>query len=61
MANEKPKLKLKLSLKKETLRELNDSQLDTLEQVVGGTCGCGSAAGQARTMYAELPRCDYSN
>ena len=30
-------LKLKLSLKKETLRELNDSQVDALDQVVGGT------------------------
>ena len=30
-------LKLKLSLKKETLRELNDSQLGVLDQVVGGT------------------------
>ncbi|WP_375760334.1 hypothetical protein [Corallococcus exercitus] len=30
-------LKLKLSLKKETLRELNDSQVGVLDQVVGGT------------------------
>ncbi|RKG70012.1 hypothetical protein D7V80_06800 [Corallococcus sp. CA054B] len=30
-------LKLKLSLKKETLRELNDSQVGALDQVVGGT------------------------
>ncbi|MHA7632236.1 hypothetical protein [Corallococcus sp. M7] len=30
-------LKLKLSLKKETLREVADSQLGVLDQVVGGT------------------------
>jgi hypothetical protein len=53
MANEKkqtPKLKLKLSLKTETLRELSDSQLNTLDQVVGGT-GCGCTIIEARTAY----------
>jgi hypothetical protein len=60
MADEK-KLKLKLSLKKETLRELKDSQLDTLDQVVGGTCVCGSVTGGARTVYSEQPMCDYSS
>jgi hypothetical protein len=35
--------KLKLSLKKETLRPLSDNELDSLDSVVGGTCftsGC---------------------
>jgi hypothetical protein len=35
--------KLKLSLKKETLRPLSDNELDSLDAVVGGTCftsGC---------------------
>ena len=35
--------KLKLSLKKETLRPLVDRELDMLDSVVGGTCftsGC---------------------
>ena len=53
MANEKKqtqKLKLKLSLKTETLRELNESQLDTLEQVVGGTAICTCTYIDARTM-----------
>ncbi|MHA7632235.1 hypothetical protein [Corallococcus sp. M7] len=35
--SQKQSLKLKLSLKKETLRELNDSQVGALDQVVGGT------------------------
>jgi hypothetical protein len=52
MANEK--LKLKLSLKKETLRELNDSQLNTLDQVVGGT-GCNCTYLEARSAP---PPCD---
>jgi hypothetical protein len=30
--------KLKLSLKKETLRPLADNELDSLDSVVGGTC-----------------------
>ncbi len=56
MANEKkPTLKLKLSLKKETLRELNDSEMGALDQVVGGTntsancCGCTVLTEVART------------
>jgi hypothetical protein len=52
MANEKKqqkKLTLKLSLKKETLRELNESQLDTLDQVVGGTAICTCTYIEART------------
>ncbi len=35
--NELPKLKLKLSLKKETLRTLSDSEQHLLDGVVGGT------------------------
>lgn len=40
-------MKLKLSFKKETLRVIDDSQLDQLEEVVGGEgsklgCICGS-------------------
>ncbi|HEX8436563.1 hypothetical protein [Archangium sp.] len=46
----KPKLSVSLSLKKETLRELQDSQLSTLDQVVGGT-GCGCTYIEARTAY----------
>ena len=66
MANEK-KLKLKLSLKKETLRELNDSQVNALDQVVGGTrtapvsancCGC-SVTPEARTA-PPAPPCEYT-
>ncbi len=57
MANEK--LKLKLSLKKETLRELNDSQLNTLDQVVGGTytapCTCTLIDARSIPLAAELP------
>jgi hypothetical protein len=63
MANEK--LKLKLSLKKETLRELSDSQLGALDQVVGGTntsancCGCTIL--EARTAPpADPPLCEYT-
>jgi hypothetical protein len=41
MNNEKktelPKLKMKLSLKKETLRTLNESEQQLLDGVVGGT------------------------
>jgi hypothetical protein len=37
--NELPKLKLKLSLKKETLRTLSDSEQHLLDGVVGGTEG----------------------
>ena len=40
-----PGLKLKLSLKKETLRPLNDTDLSLLDSVVGGTGGGGSCAG----------------
>jgi hypothetical protein len=58
MANEK-KLKMKLSLKKETLRELSDSQLDTLDQVVGGTativCTCTMIDARSVPLAAELP------
>jgi hypothetical protein len=54
MANEKLKLKLKLSLKKETLRELSDSQLDTLDQVVGGT-GCTCTLIEARSIPMAAP------
>lgn len=35
--NELPKLKMKLSLKKETLRTLNQSEQQLLDGVVGGT------------------------
>ncbi len=38
----KKKLSLKLSLKKETLRELDTTQVGVLDQVVGGTCPCTS-------------------
>ncbi len=37
-----PTMKLKLSLKKETLRPLSDSDLHLLDAVVGGTGGGGS-------------------
>ncbi len=50
MANEK-----KLSLKKETLRELDTAQVDALDQIVGGTCGCTSPV--ARTAP---PPCQYT-
>ncbi len=33
-----PKLNMKLSLKKETLKTLNDSEVALLDGVVGGTC-----------------------
>jgi hypothetical protein len=61
MANEKA-LKLKLSLKKETLRELKDSQLTDLDKVVGGTgCGCTAPITVARTAPpAEPLPCDYT-
>ncbi len=42
-----PTLKLKLSLKKETLRTLESPELNGLEDVVGGTCACTLA--EART------------
>jgi hypothetical protein len=46
MDSKKPSLKLKLSLKKETLRTLTDSEQNLLDGVVGGTDqpppGCGS-------------------
>ncbi len=51
MENEKKKLSLKLSLKKETLRELDTTQVDVLDQVVAGTCGCTSPV--ARTVPIE--------
>ncbi len=42
-------LKMKLSLKKETLRIIDDSQLDLLDEVVGGamsgSCGCSTCQG----------------
>ncbi|MFL5350541.1 MAG: hypothetical protein ACJ8AT_37700 [Hyalangium sp.] len=41
-------LKMKLSLKKETLRIIDDSQLDLLDEVVGGLisgCGCSGCQG----------------
>jgi hypothetical protein len=37
-----PKLKMKLSLKKETLKTLNDSEIALLDGVVGGTGGGGN-------------------
>jgi hypothetical protein len=36
----KPKLSLKLSLKKETLRTLEAPEVSALDEVVGGTCPC---------------------
>jgi len=47
---ETPKLNAKLSLKKETLRELSADKLDLLESVVGGTEG-----GCPRTTAAVDP------
>lgn len=49
-----PKLSMKLSLKKETLRVLNDSDLRLLDAVVGGT-GCGATCGATcgRTVIQE--------
>ena len=38
---ELPKLKLSLTLKKETLRPLSDTNLELLDGVVGGTGGGG--------------------
>ena len=35
----KPELKVKLSLEKETVRVLDDSQLHLLDEVVGGVAG----------------------
>ncbi len=52
MADEK-KLKLKLSLKKETLRELDDSRLDVLDQVVGGTCPCTWYQGRTVALVGD--------
>ena len=46
---EAPGLKLKLTLKKETLRTLEATEVDGLEDVVGGTCACTVVA--ARTVY----------
>ena len=52
--NELPKLKL--SLKKETLRPLADSELDALDAVVGGTCftsGCCGITGRQADEVAQ--------
>lgn len=46
---EAPRLKLKLSLKKETLRTLEAPEVSAIEDVVGGTCACTLA--EARTFY----------
>ncbi|HEX8440594.1 hypothetical protein [Archangium sp.] len=54
MTNEK--LKVKLSLTKETLREVSDSQVDVLDQIVGGT-GCNCTYLEARSAP---PPCDNS-
>jgi hypothetical protein len=52
--NDKPTMKLKLSLKKETLRPLSDSDLQLLDAVVGGTDGGGSCGRTCiRTVIAE--------
>ncbi|HYH97801.1 hypothetical protein [Hyalangium sp.] len=48
--------KLKLSLKKETLRPLVDQELDMLDSVVGGTCftsGCCFITGRELEQQAE--------
>jgi hypothetical protein len=61
MAKEKS-LKLKLSLKKETLRELSALEVQTLENVVGGTCTgtCGCTGPVARTAPPYEPICNYT-
>lgn len=61
----KPELKVKLSLEKETVRVLDDSQLHLLDEVVGGlkapgegcntsncftSCGSGSCTGGAAAL-----------
>ena len=61
----KPELKVKLSLEKETLRVLDDTQLHLLDEVVGGiqapaepcnttrcftSCGSGSCTGGATKL-----------
>jgi hypothetical protein len=54
--NDMPTMKLKLSLKRETLRPLSDSDLQLLDAVVGGT-GCGSscgATGCVRTLIGPV-------
>ncbi len=48
--------KLKLSLKKETLRPLADNELDSLDSVVGGTCftsGCCLITGRQLDSSVE--------
>ena len=49
--------KLKLSLKKETLRPLVDRELDMLDSVVGGTCFtsgcCWSTSREVDAVAAE--------
>jgi hypothetical protein len=48
--------KLKLSLKKETLRPLSNNELDSLDSVVGGTCftsGCCLITGRQLDSSVE--------
>jgi hypothetical protein len=49
-----PKMKLKLSLKKETLRPLSDCELDLLNGVVGGTGGGGCEMTCLRTQIGTI-------
>lgn len=66
----KPELKVKLSLEKETVRVLDDSQLHLLDEVVGGlalpadgcnttkcftSCGSGSCTGGPIKDVPSLP------
>ena len=46
-----PSLKLKLSLKKETLRTLEATEVDGLEDVVGGTCACTAVAARTYVTF----------
>ena len=50
MDNKQPK-KLKLEIKKESLRTLDTKEIDLLDSVVGGTGGGGS--GCTRTIIIE--------
>jgi len=49
-----PGLKLKLSLKKETLRPLNDTDLSLLDSVVGGTGGGGGGCGATNCVRTVI-------
>lgn len=49
-----PKLSLKLSLKKETLRVLNDRDLGLLDAVVGGTGGGGGGCDNTNCMQTII-------